>query len=73
MTVAHSGKDLSQKGSHRRDGQTDTILDIIRRLVLVHKGLEIMRHKLKDQIEASGMSLNNVQQLDDIGMVQLPE
>jgi hypothetical protein len=41
--------------------------------MLIHKGLEVECDKLKDEIESSRMCLNDIQELDDIWVIQLPQ
>mmetsp|Transcript_18785 Transcript_18785/g.54089 ORF Transcript_18785/g.54089 Transcript_18785/m.54089 type:complete len:220 (+) Transcript_18785:641-1300(+) len=51
--------------------QSDALIDVIARLILIHEGLEIVCHKFKHQIQAAGLGLDDVQELDDVGVVQL--
>jgi hypothetical protein len=64
MATTDTGNNLSQKGAHRRQGQTHALANILRLLVLIHKGLEIVRDEFKDQVESAWMGLNDIQQLD---------
>ena len=73
VTKAYTGKNLSQKRSHRWNRQTNSIIDVIGRLMFVHKCLQVVCYKLKDEIKTARVGLNDIQQLDDIRMIKFSQ
>lgn len=51
-------------------GQSDALVDVVAGLILVHEGLEIVRHELEHQIQSAGLGLDDVEELHDVGVVQ---
>lgn len=64
VAAAHAGDDLLQKAADGGQRQADAVGNIVARLELVHVRFEIVRHVLKDQIQAAGMGLNDIKELD---------
>jgi hypothetical protein len=73
MTKPNSSQNLSQERSHHGHWQSYPISDIIAGLVLVHECFQIVRHIFKDQIQSPWMGLNDIEQLDDIGMIEFSQ
>jgi hypothetical protein len=73
MTKANSRKNLSQERSHRVYWKSYPISDIIAGLVLVKECFQIESHIFKDQIQPPWMGLNDIEQLDDIGVIEFSQ
>ena len=58
------GNDLLQKATNRGQRQTDTLTNVVTGLELVHVRFQIVRHVLKDKVQAAGMGLDNIKQFD---------
>jgi hypothetical protein len=61
MAKSDATEDLLHKGLDHGLGQTDTLVDVIAGLILIHEGLEVVCHKFKYQIQATGLGLNYIQ------------
>ena len=64
MTTSHTGNDLSQKGPHCGNRKSHALCNVIGFLEFIHVRLQIVCHEFKDQIQSSGMRLNDIQQSD---------
>lgn len=73
MAESDTSKNLLHERFDHGLGQTDALVDVIAGLILVHEGLEIVRHEFKYQIQPTGLGLDDVQQLDDVGVIQLAQ
>ena len=70
MAESDTSKNLLHERFDHGLGQTDALVDVIAGLILVHEGLEIVRHELKHQIQPTGLGLDDIQKLDDVRVVQ---
>lgn len=73
MAESDATENLLHKGFDHGLGQTDALIDVIAGLILVHKGLEIVRNEFKHQIQPTGMGLDDIQELHDIWMIQFAQ
>lgn len=69
--------DTSQNLLHERFdhglGQADALIDVVAGLILVHEGLEIVRYEFKHQIQSTGLGLDDIQKLHNVGMIQFAQ
>jgi hypothetical protein len=70
LQVERTGNDLLEEGPDGGHRQADALADIFGSLGLVHEGLEIVRDELKHQVQAAGLGLDDVQELDLLGSKQ---
>ena len=61
MAEPDTSQNLLHERFHHGLGQADALVDVIAGLILVHEGLEIVRHEFKDQIQSTGLGLNDIQ------------
>lgn len=73
MAETDAAEDLLHEGFHHRLRQSDTLVDVVAGLILVHEGFEIVRHELKHQIQPTRLGLDDIQELHDVRVVQLTE
>jgi hypothetical protein len=59
-----TSNDLLEEGPDGGHGQSDALADIFGSLGLVHEGLEVVRDELEHQVQAAGLGLDDVQELD---------
>ena len=73
MAETDAAENLLHEGFHHWLRQSDALVDVVAGLILVHEGLEIVCHKLKYQIQPTGLGLDDIQKLHDVRVVQLTE